>query len=60
MIKLKDYSENIEELISETNPFAIITAAHLQTKATKKDAQSEDIDSFKKVLQEIHSNQPEE
>ncbi|MBM9538907.1 hypothetical protein JWG43_17710, partial [Desulfobulbus alkaliphilus] len=40
MIKLNDYNKNIDGLLRETNPFAIITAAHLKTKATKKDTQS--------------------
>ena len=40
MIKLNDYNQNIDGLLRETNPFAIITAAHLKTKATKKDTQS--------------------
>ncbi|HKL80958.1 MAG TPA: hypothetical protein VJ879_00455 [Desulfobacter sp.] len=40
MIKLNDYNESIEDLLKETNPFAIITAAHLKTKATKGDTQT--------------------
>ncbi|MEA2061949.1 MAG: hypothetical protein U9P10_15920 [Thermodesulfobacteriota bacterium] len=40
MIKLNDYNESIEDLLRETNPFAIITAAHLKTKATKGDTQT--------------------
>ena len=35
MIKLLDYADNIDDLLDQTNPFAIITAAHLKTKATK-------------------------
>jgi hypothetical protein len=35
MIKLIDYADKIEDLLDQTNPFAIITAAHLKTKATK-------------------------
>jgi flagellar biosynthesis/type III secretory pathway protein FliH len=40
MIKLNDYNKNIDGLLRETNPFAIITAAHLKTKATKGDTQT--------------------
>jgi hypothetical protein len=40
MIKLNDYNETIDSLLKATNPFAIITAAHLKTKATKGDPQS--------------------
>jgi SOS response regulatory protein OraA/RecX len=35
MVKLMDYAENIDSLLNQTNPFAIITAAHLKTKAPK-------------------------
>ncbi|MEA2059126.1 MAG: hypothetical protein U9P10_01085 [Thermodesulfobacteriota bacterium] len=35
MVKLHDYNNNIKSLLKQTNPFAIITAAHLKTKATK-------------------------
>jgi hypothetical protein len=35
MIKLLDYNDQIDSLLDQTNPFAIITAAHLKTKATK-------------------------
>ncbi len=39
MVKLMDYADKIEELLDHTNPFAIITAAHLKTKATKNNPQ---------------------
>jgi len=39
MIKLIDYADKIEDLLDHTNPFAIITAAHLKTKATKDSPQ---------------------
>jgi hypothetical protein len=39
MVKLMDYADNIDELLDQTNPFAIITAAHLKTKATKDNPQ---------------------
>jgi len=39
MVKLNDYSDKIESLLNEANPFAIITAAHLKTRATKGDPQ---------------------
>lgn len=39
MVKLMDYADKIEELLEQTNPFAIITAAHLKTKATKNNPQ---------------------
>jgi hypothetical protein len=35
MVKLIDYADKIDDLLDQTNPFAIITAAHLKTKATK-------------------------
>jgi hypothetical protein len=35
MVKLIDYADKIDDLLENTNPFAIITAAHLKTKATK-------------------------
>jgi hypothetical protein len=35
MVKLMDYADKIDSLLHQTNPFAIITAAHLKTKATK-------------------------
>ncbi|MGD9826208.1 hypothetical protein [Desulfobacter sp.] len=34
-----DYADNIDNLLDQTNPFAIITAAHLKTKATKDNPQ---------------------
>ena len=40
MVKLNDYSDKIESLLNAANPFAIITAAHLKTKATKGDPQT--------------------
>ena len=40
MIKLIDYKDKISNLLNQKNPFAIITAAHLMTKATKGDPQS--------------------
>jgi hypothetical protein len=39
MIKLMDYADKIDALLDQTNPFAIITAAHLKTKATKDNPQ---------------------
>jgi len=39
MVKLVDYAENIDSLLDHSNPFAIITAAHLKTKATKNNPQ---------------------
>ncbi len=39
MIKLIDYENRIDDLLEQTNPFAIITAAHLKTKATKDNPQ---------------------
>jgi hypothetical protein len=39
MIKLIDYADKIDDLLDQTNPFAIITAAHLKTKATKNNPQ---------------------
>ncbi len=35
MVKLLDYNDRIDELLKQSNPFAIITAAHLKTKTTK-------------------------
>ncbi len=40
MVKLIDYNDKIDDLLQQTNPFAIITAAHLKTKATKGDPQT--------------------
>ncbi len=37
MVKLVDYKDKIETLIKQKNPFAIITTAHLMTKATRDD-----------------------
>ena len=39
MVKLMDYAKDIDSLLDQTNPFAIITAAHLKTKATKNNPQ---------------------
>jgi hypothetical protein len=39
MVKLLDYNDQIDSLLNQTNPFAIITAAHLKTKATKNNPQ---------------------
>jgi hypothetical protein len=39
MVKLIDYADKIDDLLEDTNPFAIITAAHLKTKATKDNPQ---------------------
>ena len=39
VVKLFDYSDKIDILLEKTNPFAIITAAHLKTKATKNNPQ---------------------
>ena len=35
MVKLLDYNNRIDELLKQSNPFAIITAAHLKTKTTR-------------------------
>ena len=35
MVKLMDYRNKIERLLNQKNPFALITIAHLMTKATK-------------------------
>ena len=40
MVKLIDYNDKIDDLLNGTNPFAIITAAHLKTKASKNDPQA--------------------
>ncbi len=39
MVKLLDYNNRIDDLLKESNPFAIITAAHLKTKTTKGNPQ---------------------
>ncbi len=39
MVKLWDYADQIDSLLNSTNPFAIITAAHLKTKITKDNPQ---------------------
>jgi hypothetical protein len=39
MVKLLDYNDKIDSLLEQANPFAIITAAHLKTKATKNNPQ---------------------
>ncbi|MBL0717148.1 MAG: hypothetical protein JJV89_03765 [Desulfosarcina sp.] len=39
MVKLIDYKNQIDNLLNQSNPFAIITAAHLKTKDTKDDPQ---------------------
>jgi len=39
-VKLIDYKDKIDDLLNGTNPFAIITAAHLKTKSTKNDPQA--------------------
>ena len=40
MVKLIDYATRIDDLLDKSNPFAIITAAHLKTKATKNNPQA--------------------
>ncbi len=40
IVKLMEYEDNIDELAKSRNPFAIIVAAHLKAKATKKDFES--------------------
>jgi len=40
MVKLLDYAPRLEQLEAESNPFAIITAAHLRTRSTKRDPQA--------------------
>jgi hypothetical protein len=40
MVKLIDYNDKLDDLLNGTNPFAIITVAHLKTKASKNDPQA--------------------
>jgi hypothetical protein len=39
-VKLIDYEDRWEELEASRNPFALVTMAHLKTKATRKDPQA--------------------
>ena len=39
-VKLLGYNEQIEDLLESDNPFALVTAAHLQTQQTRDDATS--------------------
>ncbi len=36
-VKLLDYADQVEALLADTNPFALVTAAHLFTRKTKGD-----------------------
>ena len=38
--KLTDYADQEQTLVDNPNPFALVTLAHLQTKATRKDPQA--------------------
>ncbi len=38
--KLLDYADRVESLENDPNPFALVTLAHLQTRATRKDPQA--------------------
>ena len=40
VVKLLDWQDRLEALLADPNPFALVTAAHLLTQATRKDAQS--------------------
>ena len=40
IVKLKELEKDMDALLSDLNPFALITAAHLLTKASKHDVQS--------------------
>ena len=40
IIKLIDYAEHVESLETDPNPFALVTAAHLQTRQTKGDPEA--------------------
>lgn len=40
VVKLLDYAEQINQLETHTNPFALITTAHLQTRQTKHDPEA--------------------
>lgn len=37
VVKLNDYASRIDELLADRNPFALVTAAHLLTQASKRD-----------------------
>ncbi|MGL5034952.1 MAG: Rpn family recombination-promoting nuclease/putative transposase [Microcystaceae cyanobacterium] len=39
-VKLLDYAPQLEELLQNTNPFALITAAHLLTQRTRKNPEA--------------------
>jgi hypothetical protein len=39
-VKILDYAPQLEELLENPNPFALVTAAHLLTKKTRKDVQA--------------------
>ena len=36
-VKLLDYEDQLESLLAELNPFALVTAAHLLTRQTRHD-----------------------
>jgi hypothetical protein len=39
-VKILDYAPQLEELLQNANPFALVTAAHLLTQRTRKDVQA--------------------
>ena len=39
-VKILDYAPQLEELLENPNPFALVTAAHLLTQRTRKDVQA--------------------
>jgi hypothetical protein len=39
-VKILDYAPQLEELLENPNPFALVTAAHLLTQKTRKDVQA--------------------
>ena len=39
-VKILDYAPQLENLLKNPNPFALVTAAHLLTQRTRKDAQA--------------------
>lgn len=40
VVKLRDYADQLEALLAQDNPFALVTAAHLLTQNTRRDANS--------------------
>ena len=39
LVKLLDYADRLEDLVADPNPFALVTAAHLLTRATQGDTE---------------------